>query len=305
MLGPGFQKCDPKLRIIANGDTDVNVVRAERCDALSVVSTYPLGKRQYSMEIIEAAESARSANGVPRSARPKRPPAKGNIKAITSKVSANVFISKYGTGPLPKSLGITESASRGRLSRATVPLSKLSKLAAHPLVRGVSLGQGLRDPRPVQSVGRVSEPGSAVRAVEHGELHRNSKGVLVGIIDVEGFDFAHPDFLVTRKNGNTVHLETRFEAIWDMCAEEDGASPADYGRIITRKQMNKALNANVGAPATQLEPQSQMGDPMQAPAGAPRDHMTKIQRLTDRLEKTSGGRIKCDYLNKSFFDCKI
>ena len=66
---------------------------------------------------------------------------------------------------------------------------------------------------------------------------------------MQGFDFAHPDFVVKKK--------TRFEAIWDMGAA-DNTSPKDYGRVISRAQMNKALAANVGAPATQLEPQSQM-----------------------------------------------
>ena len=66
------------------------------------------------------------------------------------------------------------------------------------------------------STGRVSDPGPKLRAVKHANLHKNGKGVLVGIIDVEGFDFAHPDFIVNGK--------TRFEAIWDMGAEPDGTS---------------------------------------------------------------------------------
>ena len=38
-LGDGGRKCDAKLRVIANGDTEVNLVRAERCDALAVAPT--------------------------------------------------------------------------------------------------------------------------------------------------------------------------------------------------------------------------------------------------------------------------
>ena len=129
-------------------------------------------------------------------------------------------------------------------------LSKLKKLTADPLVRQVALGQGLRDPDPVISTAKATHPGAKLRAVKRVNLHKNGKGVLVGIIDVQGFDFAHPDFLVKKK--------TRFEAIWDMGADADGTSPKDYGRVISRAQMNKALAANVGAPATQLEPQSEM-----------------------------------------------
>ena len=257
-LGPGGYKCDPKLRVIANGDTDVNIVRAERCNALSVAPTYSLEKRRCSMEIIEAAESASSTSRERRGAPLPSPPAKGTIKAITPDIFANVFISKYAAQSLPKSLGITVSASKGTLSTARVPLSKLSELAADPLVQEVALGQALRNPDPVVSVEKVSDPGPMLRAVDHVELHNNGAGVLVGIIDVQGFDFAHPDFVVTKKNGRAPRLETRFEAIWDMGADQDGTSPQDYGRVITRAQMNKALNANVGAPATALEPQSQM-----------------------------------------------
>lgn len=251
-LGDGGRKCDAKLRVIANGDTEVNVVRAERCDALSVAGTYRIDQREYSMEKVEAVEAQRLESTDPLGwrARPERPPARGKIKSVTPHIYANVFISKHRAEPLPKSLQVVETAQMGSLSTAKVPLSKLKQLSADPLVRHVALGQGLRDPNPVISTGRFSDPGPKVREVKHANLHRNGRGVLVGIIDVQGFDFAHPDFIVKGK--------TRFEAIWDMGAEPDGTSPKDYGRVISRAQMNKALAANVGAPATQLEPQSQM-----------------------------------------------
>jgi len=251
-LGEEARKCDAKLRVIANGDIDVNVVRAERCDALSVAKTYGLKQHMYSMEKVEAVEAARLKSSDPHRWRTKaaRPPAKGKIKTVTSDIYANVFISKHQAEPLPKRLKVVETAQMGTLSTAKVQLSKLKQLTANPLVRQVALGQGLRNPNPVISTGNFSDPGPMVREVKHANLHKNGKGVLVGIIDVQGFDFAHPDFVV---NG-----ETRFEAIWDMGAEVDRTSPKDYGRVISRVQMNKALAANVGAPATQLEPQSQM-----------------------------------------------
>jgi len=251
-LGEGAPKCDATLRVIANGDIDVNVVRAERRDALSVAKTYRIEQRGRSMEKVEAAEAMQlqSADSLRWHAKPPRPPAKGKIKTVTSDIYANVFISKYGAEPLPKQLKVVETAQMGTLSTAKVPLSELKQLTAHPLVRQVALGQGLRDPNPVISTGKFANPGPMLRAVRHANLHKNGKGVLVGIIDVQGFDFAHPDFVVNGK--------TRFEAIWDMGAEADGTSPKDYGRVISRTQMNKALAANVDAPATQLEPPSQM-----------------------------------------------
>jgi len=251
-LGDGGRKCDAKLRVIANGDVEVNVVRAERCDALSVATTYRIDQRSYSMERVEAVEAKRleSADPLGWRAKPTRPPASATLKTATPYIYANVFISKHRPGPLRKSLNVKETAQMGTLSTAKVPLSKLKQLTADPMVRHVSLGQGLRDPNPVISTGSASDPGLALRVVKNAKLHKNGKGVLVGIIDVQGFDFAHPDFVVNGK--------TRFESIWDMGADPDGTSPKDYGRVISRAQMNKAIAANVGAPATQLEPQSEM-----------------------------------------------
>ena len=251
-LGDGGRKCDAKLRVIANGDTEVNLVRAERCDALAVAPTYRIGQRSYSMEQVESVEAARreSADPLRRYAKSAPLPARGKIKTVTSDICANVFILKHRAEPLPKSLQVEETARMGTLSTAKVPLSKLKKLTADPLVRQVALGQGLRDPNPVISTGKATNPGPKLRAVRRVNLHKNGRGVLVGIIDVQGFDFAHSDFVINGK--------TRFEAIWDMGADADGTSPKDYGRVISRTQMNKALAANVGAPATQLEPQSEM-----------------------------------------------
>lgn len=263
-LGDGGRKCDAKLRVIANGDIEVNVVRAERCDALSVATTYRIEQRGYSMERVEAVKAA-------------RPPACGKIKTVTPDICANVFASKYRAEPLPKSLQVEETARVGTLSTAKVPLSKLKKLAADPLVRHVALGQGLRDPNPVISTGKSSNSGPKLREVKHAKLHKNGKGVLVGIIDVQGFDFAHPDLVVKGK--------TRFEAIWDMGAEADGTSPKDYGRVISRAQMNKALAANVGAPTTQLEPQSHMD------FGSHGTHVASIAAGNAGVARDDSGRI--------------
>ena len=160
-LGDGGRKCDAKLRVIANGDTDVNVVRAERCDALSVATTYHLKERSFSMRKVEAVEAARLESGdlLGRRAKPVRPPVLGKVRTVTSDIYANVFISKHRAESLPKALQVEETAKIGTLSTAKVPLSKLKKLAADPLVRQVALGQGLRDPNPVISAGKFSNPG--------------------------------------------------------------------------------------------------------------------------------------------------
>lgn len=244
-LEDSSRKYDPKLRVIANGDIAVNVTRAERCDALMIAQSYRKLPQENSMQQIAALEMR--PGGI---ARPRAYRAKTKLKAVTDQAMVNVFITKNQPQPLPSSLGVAETAVMGRLSTACIPLSKLKALSQAPAVRQIALGQGLRDPNPVVSSGQPKAPGMKLRSVDHSNLHKHGKGVLVGIIDVQGFDFAHPDFI---RNG-----KTRFEAIWDMGAESDGTAPQQYGRIITRAQMNKALAAKVGAPATQLEPQSEM-----------------------------------------------
>ena len=100
-LGEEARKCDAKLRVIANGDIDVNVVRAERCDALSVAKTFGLKQHMYSMEKVEAVETARLSSSDPLGWRTKaaRPPAKGKIKTVTSDICAvSTTLSRLGRG---------------------------------------------------------------------------------------------------------------------------------------------------------------------------------------------------------------
>lgn len=245
-LGPSGRKCDTKLRVIANGDLKVSVRRAERCGALSVSGSALTRRPALSMDAV-----AREERGEPTEKKPV--PQKGKLGRVGSEALANVFISKHAARALPQRLRVRESARIGTLSTARIPLSKLKALAAEPLVRQVSLGQTLKDPDPAIASGRPAAPGPHERAVGSAHLHRNGRGVLVGIVDVQGFDFAHPDFLAARD-------KTRFECIWDQGAPRDATSPQDYGRVLSRAKMDAALRAAraAGAPATQLEPQSQM-----------------------------------------------
>jgi subtilisin family serine protease len=244
-LGRYGRKCDTKLRVIANGDLEVSVRRSERCGALTVAASALKEDPEPSMDMVLRGERGEPVK--------KYVPPRGTLGKVQSEAFANVFISKHQAKALPGKLGVSESARIGTLSTARIPLSKLKTLAADPLVRQVSLGQTLKDPDPVIAPGRPAAPGPGERAVGSAHLHHNGRGVLVGIIDVQGFDFAHADFLAGRDR-------TRFAQIWDQGARPDGTSPQDYGRVIDRRQMNAALKAarGVGAPATQLEPQSQM-----------------------------------------------
>lgn len=100
-LGDGGRKCDAKLRVIANGDIEVNVVRAERCDALSVATTYRIEQRGYSMERVEAVEAARleSTDPLGRHAKPARPPPVGRSRP--SRPTSTPTSSSRSTAPSP------------------------------------------------------------------------------------------------------------------------------------------------------------------------------------------------------------
>jgi subtilisin family serine protease len=124
------------------------------------------------------------------------------------------------------------------------------------------MGDTLAAPVPLPSdAGKGGAPAARVPTDKDLEaLHHRGEGVLIGIIDVQGFDFAHNDFL-------DINKETRFERIWDQGgtsrpspSKSKRPLPFDYGADILRDHMNKAIKAasKVGAPATDLEPQSQM-----------------------------------------------
>ena len=130
-------------------------------------------------------------------------------------------------------------------------------LGARPSVVNVELGQPLR--LPDQKVERAARrPRSSLRRVP-GRRHRSGEGVLVGLIDVGGFDFTHPDFLDGQGG-------TRFERIWDQ-GGQTRPSPKAAGRATSttrlgarKDELDRALAAagSAGLPAYELEPQSQM-----------------------------------------------
>jgi subtilisin family serine protease/outer membrane protein OmpA-like peptidoglycan-associated protein len=67
-------------------------------------------------------------------------------------------------------------------------------------------------------------------------LDATGRGVVLGAIDW-GFDFAHPNF----RNADGT---TRAIAIWDQSAPGDGVEPYGYGRVYSREEINRALEAD-------------------------------------------------------------
>jgi subtilisin family serine protease len=133
----------------------------------------------------------------------------------------------------------------------------------------VDAGESLSGPQPIVGRERSTLPGDRRRINRHKDRHRFGQDVLVGIIDVEGFDFAHEDFLDENQ-------ETRWLAIWDqggnsarrppphpgMSGRDFDTGAMQYGSEILKEHMDRALRASrnpkYNMPATLLEPQSQM-----------------------------------------------
>lgn len=246
-LGKEFRKIQPKLRMIAKANDVVNAVRSDFASAVRV-------------------RKAKERQLVPPVTTPVRfcgkiPPTKlkaPKLKETSSSIEVNVFLSKFApsTKPdgIPKKFGVTAESTDGSIATATLQLSQLAGAAELQSIAHIELGEPLKAPDPIISTASQRRPALSLRNVPG----RDSGGrdVLIGIIDVGGFDFSHEDFLDT--NG-----KTRWLRIWD---QGGGLRPAphdlgfDYGSEITKTDMDTALAgaSAAGAPAWALEPQSQM-----------------------------------------------
>src|SRR5262245_20515505 len=248
LLGAGRTKLQPKLQMIANGSGEVNAVRAEQCAALRISSPKLLKTLRR--------RSAREDRAVTRR-RVRRVPARGSLKTISSGVEVNVFVQLREGDGLPGPLR-GEVARKGNVVSARVPLNALPALARDPEVAFVEIGEALKKPQPVLSTGPIAAPAAAERRFGAESAHGFGEDVLIGIVDVQGFDFSHPDFLDSAGR-------TRFVNIWDQGGSSrpgPGGPRFDYGSEIRKEHLQAALSAapHAGVPAYELEPQSQMAE---------------------------------------------
>jgi subtilisin family serine protease len=247
-----IQKLQPKLRMVANGSTEVNAIRAEHAAAVAVPA-----------KPAEAVGALRTQEAVPveRTTLPKSV-TRGHLReAPDAYVSIFVQLADdLADAPLPRGLeGAT--ARKANLVTVELPVERAVALERRGGVAYVELGQPLAAPTPTVSQAPVRRPSLAERRFGDGRRHNFGQDVLIGLIDVGGFDFAHPDFL----DGDG---QTRFERIWDQGGDthpppgERGTSSFGYGSELRREEMNGAIEAahqGPGAlPAHVLEPQSQM-----------------------------------------------
>lgn len=247
---PDDRKIHPKLRMITNGDTTVNILRAEQCGALGVRSA----------TLISGTPRLRGDDALPLSKFPTKVKAPPSLKQVSRDMLVNVFVELNETaGPVGRLKG--ETGRIGTVVTAQVPLSEVASLASDQRVSFVSAGDVINAPTPEISLASVAAPSRPPAATATKGVHRNGKGVLIGIIDVEGFDFTHPDFL--NADGTS-----RFLRIWDQGGDarpspgSNNSAPYDYGAELTADHLNSALSAagTIGVSALDLEPQSQMSD---------------------------------------------
>ena len=231
-------KVDAKLRMFANANQPVNEIRAEFSGSVAI-----------NKKATPSFEQVRFKNPVEPSRLTKKLKKK-KLNRPSNDIVTNVFVelSPSSTGKIPG-----EVIRKSNLVSARLAVTDVKKLADRDDVIGIENSRMLKVPRPLVTDTDIKKP----PAPKFPDLRKNFKprhDALIGIIDVGGFDFAHPDFLDT--NGNT-----RFRKIWDQ-GGTFRKSPAifHYGAEFDGKHLNMAIRQakKVGVPATSLEKQSQI-----------------------------------------------
>src|SRR2546423_3132044 len=211
-LGEQFRKLQPKLRMIANGNAKVNTIRAEQSSSIAVIN----------QTLLKQTPICRGDDAVPiKQSELPQSVKRGHLKEVPANVYANVFIETLDASAQKDRLP-GERARKATLVTARVPLSRLKTIAASDNVAHVELGEPLATPTPVVSAAKVGAPSPSLRKFGSAQQHKGGEGVLVGIIDVQGFDFSHPDFLDDKGR-------TRFVRIWDQGAPDGFSRPAPKG----------------------------------------------------------------------------
>jgi subtilisin family serine protease len=248
------RRLHPKLQMVRNCDSEVNQVRAELSASLFVP------------EPLASIPEMRSPESVPQIPGFDQPTAKKKDWVLDRRSRINVFIDldRDDIPPLPG-----EKYRNGKLVLADVAVAELSTIASREGVTMVNPAERLIFAEPVPGEASADAPRRRLEVPQ--DLVANSP-VLIGIIDVQGFDFTHPDFIRMANQ----KISSRFVRIWDQGGslrtppkyrdETSGKLKFDYGSEITGRHIEAALKQEqegrkTGAefiPARELEPQSQM-----------------------------------------------
>lgn len=230
------QKIDPKLRMYANCEQDINESRSVFNSNLIVSS-----------QIVLAPVTGEEQN-LDDKLRPSKQNKKTHLKKKSHNIFTNVFI-QLRSADKPK---MKEEVSRsGNLVAAKVRLTDLERIAKHNDTIGIEVPRALKLSDPLIT-NRYSGPKKNIPFLKLKETFPQKSNVLIGIIDVGGFDFAHPDFLDAKG-------KTRFLRIWDQGGSfRKSPGKFQYGAEFFKKDLDQAIarSKKLGVPATQLEKQS-------------------------------------------------
>lgn len=276
------RKLHPWLRVIKNGKGVVNAVRADGSTRMACSAPDNIDEDQGVQTAPIYAQLALQEAVVPRWTEAVEPPStklgkrkKFSKSELDNETYVNVFIEFFpeqegsavaptaeiervrrlieDSRPIAANIPSATSARRNFLC-ATVSVPMLDHLKCDPAIVFVHPSEPLTLDRPeVTSVPLKKRVLS--KAIGTPKKHGRGDAVLIGIVDVGGFDFSHPDFLDDEG-------KTRFVAIWDQ-GGDFRPPPADFafGSEFRKAQLDAAIIASKQPglpPAPWIERQSQL-----------------------------------------------
>ncbi|MBX5025286.1 hypothetical protein [Rhizobium lentis] len=241
-----MRKLNSRLRCVANGDSNVNAVRAQQNGA---VRLKPAAQKLKVPDIV----SLTTDDSVKQLKREIDAIARGpKQKDLPKDVEVSVFVLLNRESAKSPDL---VTRRNGRVGTATVSIADLQKLDSDPVVQSIELAETLRAPDPQIGANTPSQP-SADRYVLYnsgtvGVAGKNrtiddiGKIVLIGIIDVGGIDFAHEDFMDDAGNSRIIRIWDQGGDAFDppqLAVSEGKASKAQSrGSEITAEHIAFAL----------------------------------------------------------------
>ncbi|MBR1188561.1 S8 family serine peptidase [Bradyrhizobium sp. AUGA SZCCT0160] len=180
-------------------------------------------------------------------------------KATLDRIRAIARSAKNDVAAEDRAVLGNEVLVRRNFVSATIPIAALTDLEQDPGIAFVHPSQPLTFDEPIDHPALNGAPNP--RGIGDSKLraaHGDGDGVIIGLIDVGGFDFAHEDF-------RDAAGKTRFLSIWDQGGDfrkppsANGASKFDYGSELTKPLMDAAIATEAAGkfPATMVERQSQ------------------------------------------------
>ena len=266
LLGPHFRKIQPKLRMFAKASDAVSFERSKFASAIAIDPNVVAGIAASNLRIL--------ADKTPKKL--ETPP----LENLSDNVAIDAFIWRHPTAKDKQPhLDEDNPCRQGLLETKRLILSQLTEITNNDEVAYLELGEPLKRPDATVSQKHPAAPKVNSRNIKGRDS--GGRSVLIGIIDLGGFDFSHEDFM---RNG-----ETRWVRIWDQKDGGKRQSPADfnYGSEITAEHMNDAIqgSATFQVPAWALEKQSQNS------SGSHGTHVASIAAATVASAETQPLRV--------------